>query len=163
MRHADAEEGALSHATVAETEQMLDKLATGELRLMMPLYRKAGLTIPYDPPWPVKCARDSSKIGGNRVVGAGHEGWGRESAGVEAIAAPFRLPLGVDPDYPTHYQGPMGRSNGKCRFNQPDRYTFTPPSGTFCLRHSHPAGSEATGRTVHGVFHARAKRAALCA
>jgi hypothetical protein len=49
VRHADADGGPLSRGAIAEAEQVLDNLGTEELRLMMLLYRKAGITLPHEP------------------------------------------------------------------------------------------------------------------
>lgn len=49
VRHADHEGGPLGREAIAAAEQVLDALDTDELRLMTLLYRKAGLTLPYEP------------------------------------------------------------------------------------------------------------------
>ncbi len=59
------------------------------------------------PPW--------DEMAGNRPVEASHGVHGGHHAAAEAIAAPFRLPLGMEPSYSIIYQGRIGRLSGKCR------------------------------------------------
>lgn len=58
------------------------------------------------------------KMGRNCAAGAGHGGRGGEFAAAEAIAAPFRLPVGLGSGYPAVNRGRMGRPSGKSELTE---------------------------------------------